>query len=407
MTKNKNTPKLRFPEFSEEWKNGIIGDISDNIMAGATPSTSVQEFWKNGSIPWLSSGEVNKRIIFETNNFITKKGFDSSSTKMVPKNSVLIGLAGQGKTRGTVAINKIELCTNQSIASIIVNNKAHYKFIFYALFKKYGELRVLSSSGSGRGGLNLKLVKSFKIKFSSFEEQEKIAIFLSKVDEKISLLEDKLNYFEDFKKFCMQQLFARKLRFKNAKGENYPDWEEKRLCDIGSIITGNTPPTKNINNYMGGKYLWVTPTDINNSKVINKTERLLSDEGLKNGRKIPENSLLVTCIASIGKNCIIKEKCSCNQQINAITPYKGTDLDFLYYLIEKNNAKLKQYAGITATPILNKTSFEKLNFLFPEFNEQQILSKFLTSIDEKIEKLNFELENIKKFKKGLLQQMLI
>ncbi|MDR3223116.1 MAG: restriction endonuclease subunit S, partial [Methanobrevibacter sp.] len=125
----------------------------------------------------------------------------------------------------------------------------------------------------------------------------------------------------------------------------------------------------------------------------------------KNGRIVPKNSVLVTCIASIGKNCIIEENGSCNQQINAITPNSNFDLNFIYYLVEKNVEKLKRLASITATPILNKTSFEKIIFCFPILEEQQKIANFLIAIDEKIDHIVIELEKTKEFKKGLLQQM--
>ena len=89
-----------------------IGSFAACIV-GATPSSSVSEFWDGGNIPWMSSGEVNRKTITYTEKSITQRGFDSSSTKMVPPNSVVMALAGQGKTRGLVAITRIALCTNQ------------------------------------------------------------------------------------------------------------------------------------------------------------------------------------------------------------------------------------------------------------------------------------------------------
>ena len=89
--------------------NGVeyrcIGDFAE-CYAGATPKTSVLEYWQNGTIPWMSSGEVNKRVIYNTEKRITQEAYNNCSTKMIPANSVVIALAGQGKTRGLVAITK-------------------------------------------------------------------------------------------------------------------------------------------------------------------------------------------------------------------------------------------------------------------------------------------------------------
>jgi type I restriction enzyme, S subunit len=104
-----------------------IGEFSI-CYSGATPNTNIRDYWENGEIPWMSSGEVNKRIVYSTDKMISKLGYNKSSTKMVPPDSVIIALAGQGKTRGTVAMNKIPLCTNQSLCSIIPNENVNSEF---------------------------------------------------------------------------------------------------------------------------------------------------------------------------------------------------------------------------------------------------------------------------------------
>ena len=94
-----------------------IGSFAQCI-AGATPNSKDPALW-DGNIPWMSSGEVNKRTIYSTDRCITQRGFDSCSTKMIPSGAVVVALAGQGKTRGTVARTRIELCTNQSLCAIV------------------------------------------------------------------------------------------------------------------------------------------------------------------------------------------------------------------------------------------------------------------------------------------------
>ena len=128
---------------------GVINDIG-TCVAGATPSTQVKEYWENGVIPWMSSGEVNKGRIFETDTKITQLGYDSASTKLVPPKTVVLAMAGQGKTRGTAAITEIELCTNQSICSIVNNEKINAEYLLHFLKLQYVELRGASTSADGR-----------------------------------------------------------------------------------------------------------------------------------------------------------------------------------------------------------------------------------------------------------------
>lgn len=155
-----------------------------NCIAGATPSTLVNSYWENGTIPWLSSGEVAKGRITETDTKITQEGYDSCSTRLVPKDSVLVAMAGQGKTRGTVGITDIELCTNQSICSIVINKDTLLPtFLYYQLKYLYNELRSISNGDGGRGGLNLKLIGQFKIMVPQIEKQSLFvekAVFIEK-----------------------------------------------------------------------------------------------------------------------------------------------------------------------------------------------------------------------------------
>jgi len=201
-------PTLRFPEYrdADGWSKKEIGKITP-VSAGATPSTSSPEYW-NGDIPWMNSGELNFKRIYSVSNRITELGLKESSTKIIPQGCVLIGLAGQGKTRGTAAINYIELCTNQSIASIHPNKDEFIsEFLFHKMDSMYANLRSLSKGEGGRGGLNLQIIKSLEILFPSLPEQQKIADCLSSIDKLITAQGKKLDTLKTHKKWLMQQLF--------------------------------------------------------------------------------------------------------------------------------------------------------------------------------------------------------
>ena len=187
------------------WHQYLLGDCV-TIFTGATPSTEHSEYW-NGEIPWMSSGEVNSRFIYRTNAFITQEGYNATSTHMIPVNSVLIALAGQGKTRGKVAINKIELCTNQSLASLLPNLKLDYQFLFYNLEERYEELRELSSGDGGRGGLNVPILKNLPIVLPPVNEQHRIAQKISNLDISIQNFAIQLKKAQDVKMGMMSYFF--------------------------------------------------------------------------------------------------------------------------------------------------------------------------------------------------------
>lgn len=151
-------------------------------VAGATPSTLIDEYWDDGTIPWLSSGEVNQGRIYSTEKKITQKGYDNCSTHIVPAHTVLIALAGQGKTRGTVAVTEIELCTNQSICSIITDKTIEADYLYHALKIQYDRIRSMSNGDGGRGGLNLKIVGKITVPKPPIVLQQQFAKFVQQVD---------------------------------------------------------------------------------------------------------------------------------------------------------------------------------------------------------------------------------
>ncbi|MFA5298385.1 MAG: restriction endonuclease subunit S [Lutibacter sp.] len=203
-------PRYRFKEFEKygKWRKTTIDEIA-KVSAGGTPESTNPEYW-NGNIPWMNSGELNNKRIYSVSNYITSKGLKESSTKLIPPNCVLIGLAGQGKTRGTAAINYIKLCTNQSIGSIHPNEDVFdSEFLYQKVDSMYEKLRYLSAGDGGRGGLNLQIIKKIELLLPNPKEQQKIASCLSSLDEIISTQVEKIKELKQHKKGLMQGLFPK------------------------------------------------------------------------------------------------------------------------------------------------------------------------------------------------------
>lgn len=204
------TGKTRLPGFSGAWAVKRIGDFTD-CTAGGTPSTALSAYW-GGTIRWMSSGELNLKMVNDTEGRITDLGLKNSSTKMIPSNCVLVGLAGQGKTRGTVAMNTVELCTNQSIAAIFPSNSYVSAYLYYNLDSRYDELRSLSTGDGGRGGLNLKIIRSVSVPFPSVDEQTAIAAVLTDMDAELAALEAGRDKTRALKQGMMQELLTGRIR---------------------------------------------------------------------------------------------------------------------------------------------------------------------------------------------------
>jgi len=204
------TGQIRLPGFKEEWEVKRIGDFTD-CTAGGTPSTRIAEYW-GGKMRWMSSGELNLKRVYEVEGRITEAGIVNSSTKFIPEKCVLIGLAGQGKTRGTVAMNYVELCTNQSIAAIFPNASFVPEYLYYNLDARYDELREMSAGDGGRGGLNLKIINAIPIPFPPLPEQTAIAAVLSDMDAELTALEARREKTRLLKLGMMQELLTGKIR---------------------------------------------------------------------------------------------------------------------------------------------------------------------------------------------------
>lgn len=151
-----------------------IKEISECIFSGGTPSTNCAIYW-DGNLPWLSSGETKRQFIKFTEKTITKLGADNSSTRLAIKGDTVIASAGQGNTRGQTALLKIDTYINQSIIAIRPNPFFCLKeYMFYNLYSRYGEMRLLSNSSSTRGSITTKMIGNMFISLPSIQEQQHI-----------------------------------------------------------------------------------------------------------------------------------------------------------------------------------------------------------------------------------------
>lgn len=379
----------------EEWKEYRLGDLFERVTRKNTNLESENVLTISAQHGLINQEEFfNKSVAGKnlTNYYLLKKGefaynksysagYPMGATKMLEKYDEGI-------------VSTLYICFRSK--NDLVNND-FFKY-FFESSQYYDKLaKIVQEGARNHGLLNVSIEDFFniKVKIPSKEEQEKIVRVIQKVDQIIKKIKEEQDNNQKIKK---------SIRNKMMSNKNNNNWKLKRIDQLGQIITGTTPATK-IKSYYGNDYLWVTPADIHD-REITVTERMLSEEGLKKGRIIPANSLLVTCIASIGKNAILRELGSCNQQINAIIPYSGYDVDFLYYLISYNEKKMHKYAGDGGMEILNKETFSKIQLLVPDEVEQKKISKILRLYDNKLKILEKKYEEYQILKKAILQTII-
>ena len=180
------------------------------------------------------------------------------------------------------------------------------------------------------------------------------------------------------------------------------------MGDYGKVVTGNTPPTKDIENYENGTYLWASPADLGTIKSITETKTMLSAQGFSKTRTLPKGSVLVTCIGStIGKAGMATKEMSTNQQINSIVVNDNNDNEFVYYAIQSAFPRYLSSIAVQAVPIISKSAFELLPNNRPYLQEQKKIGKFLSMLDERIATQNKIIDKLQTLIKGIVDSTIL
>lgn len=355
-----------------------IQHICSNICSGGTPKSTVLDYY-NGNIPWLNTKEIKFNRIYDTEKTITDEGYNNSSAKWIPANSIIVAM--YGATAGKTAINKIPLTTNQACCNLVIDSdKADYRFVYYALCSDYTYIASLANGGAQQN-LNVQQIKELEIPFPSIEEQKRIANILSFFDDKIELNRRINENLEQQAQALFKSWFVDFEPFKNGKfvdselGMIPKGWKVGQLLDFGKIICGKTP-SKNIKEFFGGDIPFIKIPDMHNQLFIINTEDSLSVEGsqTQQTKLLPPYSLLVSCIATVGLVAINTRTSHTNQQINSIVPQNKNSLYYLYLNLTLMKKQLENMGrGGTATLNINTTLFGKIRIIIPN---NEVLDKF-------------------------------
>ena len=404
------------------WKHTTIAELGKS-SAGGTPNTQQREFWTNGHIPWMSSGEIHKRRVKDTEKFITKLGYENSSAKFFPPKTILIALAGQGKTRGTVAISEIELTTNQSIAGIVIDERQAYPdFVFYNLSSRYDELRTVSG-GSGRAGLNLSIINDQIVSLPPMAEQKKIAAILTSVDEVIEKTEAQIAKLQDLKTAMMQELLT--------KGIGHTDFKDSPVGRIPTTWIVNTLEAARITVLDGdrgmaypkeadftktGYCLFLSAKNITENGLMLNDRTFISSEKdgqLRKGRVEP-GDIVITTRGTVGNVSLFREVSPFKAvRINSgmailRNKNKGIDTNYLYAVLrsEMISSQIKKQVSGSAQPQLTVRLLKDLLIAIPSQQEQLEIARVIGRMDYRRDIQKQRLSAVKSLKKALMQDLL-
>ena len=195
---------IRLIDNDDKWQEEKLEKICETF-SGGTPDRSRKDYYVNGTIPWIKSGDLNQKLVKEVPEYITEEAYKNSSAKIIEPNDLLLAL--YGATAGVIAISKIKAAINQAVLCIKTNGKIKNDFLFYYLENKMNEIIETYTQG-GQPNLNAGIIKNLDIKIPTIKEQEKIALILTIVDKKIALLKKELDEYKRFKESLKQLLLT-------------------------------------------------------------------------------------------------------------------------------------------------------------------------------------------------------
>ncbi|HCX2789041.1 TPA: restriction endonuclease subunit S [Staphylococcus aureus] len=401
-TQKKNVPELRFPGFEGEWEEKQLGEISEQSMYGIGASATNFDS-KNIYIRITDIDEKSRNLNYK--NLTTPD--EINDKYKLKRNDILF--ARTGASTGKSYIHKEEKDNyNYYFAGFLIkfeiNQLNSPMFIYqFTLTSKINNWVKVMSVRSGQPGINSEEYAKLPLVLPSKLEQQKIGEFFSKLDRQIELEEQKLELLQQQKKGYMQKIFSQELRFKDENGNDYPDWEEKKMGAITTMFSGGTPQSTNTR-YYKGDIPFIRSGEI--SKTY--TELKINEEALNNSSaKLVEVGDLLYALygATSGEVAISKINGAINQAVLCIRTNESVEFLLNYLFFSKNkilNTFIQGGQGNLSANIIKNLIIET-----PTIIEQRKIADFFGIIDNLIEIQERKLEFLKQRKQSLLQKMFV
>ena len=359
-----------------------LGDIC-NIVSGGTPSRSNPEFWQDGTIPWIKIGNIKGKHISEADEYVTQKGLDGSSAKILPKGTILYTIFA---TLGEVGILDIEACTNQAIAGITIRDplKVQTDYLYYYLKSKRNYVNEIGR-GVAQNNINMSILRNFSVPMPKIEEQKEIVSILGKAETIISARKQQLSALDDLIKARFVEMFGDMLI-------NPMCWPEKRLDEVSDIVSGITKgrkpktdelfevPYMAVSNVKDGYIDWTTVKTILATRAEIEQYRLLPLDVLMTEGGDPDKLGRGAIIHEPPENCIHQ-----NHIFRVRLNQKHLLPVFFAQYLQQQRAKryflgcAKQTTGIAS---INMKQLSALPVLLPSLDEQIQFAAFVAQIDK-------------------------
>ncbi|HCY6522286.1 TPA: restriction endonuclease subunit S [Staphylococcus aureus] len=381
-TQTKNVPELRFPGFEGEWEEKKLGDLI-KVNSGKD-----YKHLEKGDIP-----------VYGTGGYMT-----SVSEPLSEIDAVGIGRKG---TINKPYLLEAPFWTVDTLFYCTPKKETDILFIL-SLFRKIN-WKVYDES-TGVPSLSKQNINKINRFVPSNKEQQKIGEFFIKLDRQIELEEQKLELLQQQKKGYMQKIFSQELRFKDENGNDYPNWEEKKIEDIASQVYGGGTPNTKIKEFWNGDIPWIQSSDVKvNDLILRQCNKFISKNSieLSSAKLIPANSIAIVTRVGVGKLCLVEFDYATSQDFLSLSSLKYDKLYSLYsllYTMKKISANLQ---GTSIKGITKKELLDSIIKIPHNLEEQQKIGDLFYKIDKYISFNKCKIEILKSLKQGLLQKIFI
>ena len=374
-----------------EWLDYKISDIAD-VIGGGTPKTAIDEYW-NGNIPWLAPRDLtgySNVYISHGDRFITDIGLKNSSTRLMPKGSVLLTSRAP---IGYVAIAQNEICTNQGFKSLVPKKGiCNSEFLYYWIKNNVDYLQQLGS-GTTFAEISGSVVKDIDISLPPLKEQKAIAEVLSSLDDKIDLLHRQNKTLEELAQTLFRQWFI-----EEAKDE----WEIGKLPDEFSFTMGLSPKGETFNEEKIGIPMYQGNADFEFRFPKN---RVYTTDPKRYAEKF---DTLVSVRAPVGAQNMAKEKCCIGRGVAAFKYKEDSSFyTYTYFKMKSLMDEIKQFNDSgTVFGSINKTDFEAMEVIIPPYSEVEKFQNEVKSLDDKVIQNTFQIKTLENMRDTLLSKIM-
>ena len=373
MTKKSDAPAIRFKGFSDAWEQRKLEDY----LTVSVEKNTGNIYGRSDVLSVSGDYGIVNQIEFQGRSFA---GASVSNYGVVQTGDVVYTKSPlNSNPYGIIKTNKGKPGIVSTLYAVYHPKENAFSDFIQVYFEQHARMNNYMHPLVNKGAKNdMKVSAENALKgpvcFPSRIEQESVSAFFSALDNLITLHQRK----------CANLCSPSQVVFSLLFATSTFSWEQRKLGELGKITTGSTPSTSIPDYYSDDGIVWVTPTDICEN-ITFESARKLSDLGQQVGRVVPKNTILVTCIASIGKNTMLGNTGSFNQQINGLTPNEN-ESDPYFLLTESAlwSAKMKSSAATGTMQIVNRTEFSELKTWLPSLIEQQAISDFFRQLDNLI-----------------------